>query len=94
MVLSRHSEKSRNSIDIFRHILYESYNMTHIFSITNHYFKKSYEIEQKFYERYSNEISHPESNCKVPKCFGSSQNGAQVGYQVDASVRLEDFYSL
>ena len=45
-----------------------------------HYFKKSYEIEQKFYERYSDEISHHESNCKIPKCFGSSQNGAQVGY--------------
>ena len=45
-----------------------------------HYFKKSYEIEQKFYECYSDEISHQKSSCKVPKCFGSSQDGAQVGY--------------
>ena len=46
-----------------------------------HYFKKSYEIEQKFYEHYSDEISHQESCCKIPKCFGSSQDRAQVGYQ-------------
>jgi len=55
-----------------------------------HYFKKSYEIEQKFYECYSDEISHQESSCKVPKCFGSSQDGAQVGYLNNSSQTKEE----
>ena len=59
-----------------------------------HYFKKSYEIEQKFYEHYSDEISHQESTCKVPKCFGSSQDGTQVGYHYTFDFRFIQKFAL